>query len=85
MVHKLAIIAFVGLTGSALCMGAAAAIGGRASANSIADSASSERNDCSVGSGAGLNASGFVSAVRLISAALPLARQTMSGARPMIE
>jgi hypothetical protein len=29
MVHKLAIIAFAGLTGSALCMGAAAAIGGR--------------------------------------------------------
>ena len=29
MVHKLAIIAFVGLTGSALSMGAAAAIGGR--------------------------------------------------------
>ncbi|MEY4965227.1 MAG: hypothetical protein RL274_810 [Pseudomonadota bacterium] len=29
MVHKLAIIAFAGLTGSALCMRAAAAIGGR--------------------------------------------------------
>jgi len=29
MVHKLAIIAVIGLTGSAVCMGAAAAIGGR--------------------------------------------------------
>jgi hypothetical protein len=29
MVHKLALVAVIGLTGSALCMGAAAAIGGR--------------------------------------------------------
>ena len=29
MVHKLAIVAVIGLTGSAVCMGAAAAIGGR--------------------------------------------------------
>jgi len=29
MVHKLAIIAVIGLTGSAICMGAAAAIGGK--------------------------------------------------------
>src|SRR5258706_14344686 len=29
MVHKLAIVAVIGLTGSAICMGAAAAIGGK--------------------------------------------------------
>ncbi|HMH66235.1 MAG TPA: hypothetical protein VK515_11635, partial [Rhizomicrobium sp.] len=37
MVHKLAIVAIIGLTGSAVCMGAAAAIGGQQFGKDFAD------------------------------------------------
>ncbi len=52
MVHKLAIIAVIGLTGSAVCMGAAAAIGGREFGDNIDFSMFGDRPRCEIIQGA---------------------------------
>ena len=61
------------------------AIGAKTGTASIPSADGTYEDDSTIGSVVGLKASGFVSAVRFISAALPLARQIRSGARPMIE
>ena len=52
MVHKLAIVAVIGLTGSAVCMGAAAAIGGKGFSDGMDFSMFGDRPRCEVVQGA---------------------------------
>jgi hypothetical protein len=52
MVHKLAIVAVIGLTGSAVCMGAAAAIGGSSFGDGMDFSMFGDRPRCEVVAGA---------------------------------
>jgi hypothetical protein len=55
MAHKLAIVAIIGLTGSAVCMGAAAAIGGNQFADGMDFSIFSDRPRCEKMQNAGAN------------------------------
>src|SRR5882724_9428340 len=52
MVHKLAIVAVIGLTGSAVCMGAAAAIGGKEFGDGLDFSMFGDRPRCEAIQGA---------------------------------
>ena len=61
------------------------AIGGRLSGKSIRLSATNSRNAVSGGAPHGTKFADAAAGLRLTSAPVPFARQTMSGSRPMIE